>query len=111
MPKIPEYKLLANDLRHDLTGFFSSLGLEKARIERLGKKYGYVFQLAKSLEDLPPLLTEEEENAKYYHQAEELRARVDTEKKKEMDAMYPYKPLINDNTSKPVGFQSIGELF
>lgn len=48
MPKIPEYKLLANELRRDLTGFFSSLGLEKARIERLGKKYGYVFQLATS---------------------------------------------------------------
>jgi len=64
-----------------------------------------------NLKDLPPLLTEEEEEAKYYHQAEELRARVKAEQKKEMDAMYPYKPLINDNTPKPSGFQSIGELF
>lgn len=64
-----------------------------------------------NLEDLPPLLTEEEEEAKYYHQAEELRSRVKAEQKKEMDAMYPYKPLINDNTPKPAGFQSIGELF
>jgi hypothetical protein len=64
-----------------------------------------------NLKDLPPLLTEEEEEAKYYHQAEELRARVKAEQKKEMDAMYPYKPLINDNTPKPAGFQSIGELF
>lgn len=64
-----------------------------------------------NLEDLPPLLTEEEEEAKYNHQAEELRSRVKAEQKKEMDAMYPYKPLINDNTPKPTGFQSIGELF
>lgn len=64
-----------------------------------------------NLKDLPPLLTEEEEEAKYYHQAEELRNRVKAEQKKEMDAMYPYKPLINDNTPKPAGFQSIGELF
>lgn len=64
-----------------------------------------------NLENLPPLLTEEEEEAKYSRQAEELRSRVKAEQKKEMDAMYPYKPLINDNTPKPAGFQSIGELF
>lgn len=64
-----------------------------------------------NLKDLPPLLTEEEEEAKYNRQAEELKARVKAEQKKEMDAMYPYKPLINDNTPKPAGFQSIGELF
>jgi len=64
-----------------------------------------------NLKDLPPLLTEEEEEAKYYHQAEELRNRVKAEQKKEMDAMYPYKPLLDSNTSKPAGFQSIGELF
>jgi hypothetical protein len=64
-----------------------------------------------NLKDLPLLLTEEEEEAKYKRQAEELRARVNAEQKKEMDAMYPYKPLINDNTPKPSGFQSIGELF
>lgn len=64
-----------------------------------------------NLKDLPPLLTEEEEEAKYSRQAEELRSRVQAEQKKEMDAMYPYKPLINDNTPKPAGFQSIGELF
>lgn len=64
-----------------------------------------------NLKDLPPLLTEEEEEAKYSRQAEELRSRVKAEQKKEMDAMYPYKPLINDNTPKPAGFQSIGELF
>jgi hypothetical protein len=64
-----------------------------------------------NLKDLPPLLTEEEEEAKYKRQAEELRTRVKAEQKKEMDAMYPYKPLINDNTPKPAGFQSIGELF
>jgi hypothetical protein len=64
-----------------------------------------------NLKDLPPLLTEEEEEAKYKRQAEELHSRVKAEQKKEMDAMYPYKPLINDNTPKPAGFQSIGELF
>ena len=64
-----------------------------------------------NLKDLPPLLTEEEEEAKYSRQAEELRSRVNAEKKKEMDAMYPYKPLLDSNTSKPAGFQSIGELF
>jgi len=64
-----------------------------------------------NLKDLPPLLTEEEEEAKYYHQAEELRSRVNAEKKKEMDAMYPYKPLLDSNTPKPAGFQSLGELF
>ena len=64
-----------------------------------------------NLKDLPPFLTEEEEEAKYSRQAEELRSRVKAEQKKEMDAMYPYKPLINDNTPKPAGFQSIGELF
>ena len=64
-----------------------------------------------NLKDLPPLLTEEEEEAKYKRQAEDLHSRVKTEQKKEMDAMYPYKPLINDNTPKPAGFQSIGELF
>ncbi len=64
-----------------------------------------------NLKDLPPLLTEEEEEAKYKRQVEELHSRVKAEQKKEMDAVYPYKPLINDNTPKPAGFQSIGELF
>lgn len=63
-----------------------------------------------NLKDLPPLLTEEEEEAKYNRQAEELRSRVNAEKKKEMDAMYPYKPLVGDNPPKPTGFQSIEEL-
>ena len=64
-----------------------------------------------NLKDLPPLLTEEEEEAKYNRQAEELRSRVKAEQKKEMDAMYPYKPLIGENPPKPTGFQSIEELF
>jgi hypothetical protein len=63
-----------------------------------------------NLKDLPAPLTEEEENAKYYHQAEDLRARVQAEQKKEMDAAYPYKPLIADKPVNPVGFQSLGEL-
>lgn len=64
-----------------------------------------------NLKDLPPLLTEEEEESKYKHQAEELRSRINAEQKKELDAMYPYKSLVVDNIPKPAGFQSIGELF
>lgn len=64
-----------------------------------------------NLKDLPALLTEEEENAKYYHQAEDYAQRCKAEQKKEMDAAYPYKPLIADKPVNPAGFQSIGELF
>jgi hypothetical protein len=64
-----------------------------------------------NLKDLPVPLTEEEENAKYYHQAEDYAQRCKEEQKKEMDAAYPYKPLIADKPVNPVGFQTLGELF
>ena len=41
MPKIPDYKLLATDLRRELTNFFTASGLAKTRCERLAIKHGY----------------------------------------------------------------------
>lgn len=64
MPKIPEHKLLAVDLRRELVGFFSSLGLEKARIKRLGEKYGYAFHQAASDEHCDCILVKNSKASK-----------------------------------------------